>query len=244
MSSRSLQSVCQTESLETDSFVDAFLKYLDLRHEADPIPHYAVAAMYMCTNVPELKSRHYPDLVVGFLQYFSHCFLFADEIDDFKDKRTPLGQMPFQPRQSDPLPARWNRFKDCCELLLAWLGDDMEKLDRAFLHQLKRAQFVELVEKTLLESKTKGEAWDNVAVELGDQRESSKWVKNKYNALIGNKWNKLAFAEYVPIALLRTERGFSVFKRRSLWFDKDLHVPSRKRRKTPKAKELPHERQQ
>lgn len=58
--------------LPTTCFETAFVEYLRLRFEFEPLMHYAMAALHVCDQT----SREYPDFVKGFLAWFATSFLF------------------------------------------------------------------------------------------------------------------------------------------------------------------------
>ncbi len=122
--------------LPTTCFEIAFLEYLRLRFEFEPLMHYAMAALHVCDET----GREYPDFVKGFLAWFASSFLF--------DRK---GAFPAQGNQSNPAGARWRRYEDCHDLLLGWLNDDLKA---ALLRQQIRLIIVEEVEIKSTEERT------------------------------------------------------------------------------------------
>ena len=122
--------------LPSTCFETAFLEYLRLRFEFEPLMHYAMAALHVCDET----GREYPDFVKGFLAWFASSFLF--------DRK---GAFPAQGHKSNPAGAKWGRYDDCHELLEGWLNDD---LGAALKRQEAKLIIFEEVEIKMTEDRT------------------------------------------------------------------------------------------
>lgn len=188
--------------LPTTCFETAFLEYLRLRFEFEPLMHYAMAALHVCDET----GRDYPDFVKGFLAWFASSFLF--------DRK---GAFPAQGNQSNPASARWRRYEDCHDLLLGWLNDD---LDAALKRQETRLIIVEEVEfkqnedrtdrsadgrKRAMTKKPMGVVYGEIADEVGVSPDTVKrWYKK------AKKKPQEFLSHIAPFALLKTDGLFDI----------------------------------
>lgn len=100
----------EKQPVPTACFEDAFLDYLRLRFEFEPLMHYVMAAMNICDET----GRDYPPFVRAFFTWFAEAFLF--------DRK---GNMPVETNNADPADKRWRRYEDCHALLEGWHNDDL-----------------------------------------------------------------------------------------------------------------------
>jgi len=188
--------------LPTTCFETAFIEYLRLRFEFEPLTHYAMAAIHVCDET----SREYPDFVKGFLAWFASSFLFSQK-----------GALPTQGHAANPAGARWGRYRDCHDLLEGWLNDD---LDAALRRQETKLIILEEVQIKLAEQR------DDVSVD-GRRRAMTKKPMGVIFGEIGDdlgmsadtvkRWyNKASempeeFASYIePVALLKIDGQFTI----------------------------------
>ncbi|WP_227269613.1 sigma-70 family RNA polymerase sigma factor [Roseobacter weihaiensis] len=188
--------------LPTTCFETAFIEYLRLRFEFEPLMHYAMAALHVCDQT----SREYPDFVKGFLAWFAPSFLF-----DHK------GGFPAQGHAANPASARWSRYEDCHDLLEGWLNDD---LDAALVRQETTLIIVEEVEikmtedredesaegrKRAMRKKPKGVIYGEIADDLGISPDT---VKRRYER--ATKMPEDFLSHIQPVALLRTDGQYTI----------------------------------
>lgn len=188
--------------LPTTCFETAFIEYLRLRFEFEPLMHYAMAALHVCDQT----SREYPDFVKGFLAWFATSFLF-----DHK------GGLPAQGHQANPAGARWGRYEDCHDLLDGWLNDD---LDAALKRQETTLIIVEEVgikmtenrddesvdgRKRAMIKKPMGVIFGEIAEDMGMSADT---VKRRYKR--ATEKPKDCFSHIQPVALLRTDGQYTI----------------------------------
>ncbi|MGV6849362.1 MAG: hypothetical protein ACWA5A_13395 [Marinibacterium sp.] len=188
--------------LPTTCFETAFLEYLRLRFEFEPLMHYAMAALHVCDET----GRDYPDFVKSFLTWFTSSFLY-----DCK------GGFPAQGHQANPAGARWGRYEDCHDLLVGWRNDN---LDAALKRQETSVIIVEEVEikmteerddesvdgrKRVMTKKPMGVIYGEIADEMGMSPDT---VKRRYKK--ATKMPVDFFSHIQPVALLRTDGLFDI----------------------------------
>jgi predicted RNA-binding protein with RPS1 domain len=192
----------EKQPVPTACFEEVFLDFLRLRFEAEPLPHYVMAAMHVCDET----SRDYPPFVRSFMTWFAQSFLF--------DRN---GTFPAQSHNADPADKRWRRYADCHALLEGWLNDDLIGPLEA---QEERLELVERV--ALLRSQDREDApgkaqrrrskTTKTDAEVFDDLEE--WFGERAHTL-RRDYKKLAEpGEYmsatIPIALVRADGGYEV----------------------------------
>lgn len=187
------------QPLPTECFESAFLEYLQMRFEFEPLPHYAMAAMQVCHET----SRDYPEFARGFLAWFAQSFLF--------DARG----FPATTNNSNPADAQWRRYEDCHLLLNGWLNDDLEA---ALKPQEARFELIDLVEMVRREDRapetehgrkrSERKPDTEVFAEVADELDlSPDKVKRTFRAMM----EPVEFmSPILPVALLRTDGSFHI----------------------------------
>lgn len=188
----------EKQPLPTACFEDAFLEYLRLRFEVEPLPHYAFAAMHLCDE----EGRDYPQFVRSFMVWFTDRFLFEEP-----------GIFPAQGTNHDKANDRWRRYEDCHALLSGWYNNDLKA---ALEEQADRLELVEEVQRLRLQERddpagkdqrrrkkstmTDAEVFEKVANWFGEREHT-----------LNRKFKKLAeprnsMSGLIPIALVK-DRG-------------------------------------
>lgn len=192
----------EKQPVATACFEEAFLDFLRLRFEAEPLPHYVMAAVHVCDET----SRDYPSFVRAFFAWFADSFLF--------DQR---GTFPAQSNNADPADHRWRRYADCHALLEGWRADDLKA---ALERQGERWELVEQVAQ--LRSEPRDDAAGKAHRARAKSRKTDAEVFDTLEEWFGERahtlkrsYQKLAeprdyMSGTIPIALLRTSDGYAV----------------------------------
>ena len=192
----------EKQPVASECFEEAFLDFLRLRFEAEPLPHYVMAAMHLCDET----ARDYPEFVRGFMTWFAGSFLF--------DHR---GTFPAQSNNADPADARWRRYQDCHALLEGWHNDDLkaaleEQAERwelfeqvAFLRSEPRDDPPGKAHRARLKATmTEAEVFERLEEWFGERahtlRRSYKKLAEPQEYMSGT----------IPVALVRSEDRFAV----------------------------------
>jgi len=196
----------EKQPVPTECFEDAFLEYLRVRFEFEPLPHYAMAAMHLCHEV----SRDYPDFVRAFFAWFAESFLFDMN-----------GKFPAQSHNADPADHRWRRFADCHDLLEGWLNDDLKGALEAQAERLELIEEVERLRNTerddpagkqhrtrLKKTMTDGEVFEKLEEWFGDR---SHKLRRQYKKMTEPK---LFMSGIAPIALVHRDGKYHTEFRR------------------------------
>ncbi len=224
----------EKQPLQSECFETAFLEYLSLRYEFEPLPHYVMAAIRVC----EETSRDYPQFVSGFLAWFADSF-FEPEFDR-KGNELPLGSYPITSWNGNPLNAQWGRYEDCHELLDGWLLDDLRA---ALERQEERIELVKRVERHRSEerddppgkagrrraksTKTDAEVFADLENWFGDQAHT---LRRAYKKIAEPK---LYMSGIIPIALVRVGDQYVIETRsagRGERFSINIPLPKQKKK--------------
>lgn len=191
------------QPVASECFEEAFLKYLRLRFEVEPLPHYALAAMHICDET----GRDYPAFARAFMAWFADSFLFDRQ-----------GVFPAQSHNADPADHRWRRFSDCVALLEGWRSKDLKA---ALEQQEERWELVEEVARLRSEpredaagkmqrvraraKKTDAEVFDVLEEWFGQPSYTLKRVHKKLS-----EPKEFMRSGPIPIALVRTPAGYEI----------------------------------
>ena len=190
----------EKQPLPTACFEDAFIEYLGLRFEAEPLPHYAFAAMHLC----DTKNRDYPQFVRDFMMWFNDSFLFEER-----------GVFPAQSHNADPTDARWRRYEDCHALLEGCYSGDLKA---ALNEQSKRLKLVEEVQRLRLQKRD-----DPMGKDLRQRKKTTMTDAELFEKLenlfgerehtLRRKFKKLAdpksyMSGVIPVALVKRRQGY------------------------------------
>lgn len=191
------------QAVASECFEEAFLEYLRLRFEVEPLPHYALAAMHICDET----GRDYPAFARAFMAWFADSFLFDRQ-----------GVFPAQSHNADPADHRWRRFADCHALLEGWRSKDLKA---ALEQQAERWELVEEVARLRSEPRedapgkaqrvrAKATKTDPEVFEVLEEwfAQPAYTLKRTYKKLSEPK--EFMRSGPIPIALIRTPAGYQI----------------------------------